>query len=299
MFSWDYKGGLTYSVAPHLLEGVFLSDDVDAAALSSLVTRLVRRQCFHDVPLADAFPLGHDASACAHALEELSIASISVHDESHVIRLTEHAFTKGLLVSGLELSNPQRALRVRPDVPLEDRSSLELMEMLHDDGWQWLPWIPPSSRRKCHRHLPVAYRAGDRKLYFATPFSVAPPLTEYLARLVRAAEIVERVGHVPHGREIKAEGVGSGKRSPGSPSAPCSELSSISVLPQPSVPTSPPRPTVALLGGGGSSSPSSSSDGRPSPRPPPRLAPPLRFSVACCMGRWAGRGESDPRPLSS
>ena len=47
-----------------------------------------------------------------------------------------------------KLENPSRVFRIREHLPLQERSTYELMIAMQEAGWEWRRWMPPSKRTR-------------------------------------------------------------------------------------------------------------------------------------------------------
>jgi hypothetical protein len=92
------------------------------------------------------------------------------------------------------------AFGIRPQLPLEDRTSFECTLMLGIDGWIWKRWMPPSQRTARIEPIPFGYEAGMAKVWYSSTVAVE---RAYLMCLLQAdvlfAKGLEMVAHgAPH-----------------------------------------------------------------------------------------------------
>ena len=107
----------------------------------------------------------------------------------------------GSMVSRQKLGEAVPIYRIRPNIPLGDKSEYELMSLLEENGWTWNAWIPPSKRRRSDAPLPLGYKLGAEKHWFST---MAPPRS-YMACLLNAEELLlddpSPDAMIPHGEQ--------------------------------------------------------------------------------------------------
>jgi hypothetical protein len=117
---WDHSGGLHFAL-----------QDVERPQLQEpqtarLVTQLVRAGSFRTRPSKEWLVVG-DCVLQIAALESAGYAKCSRRNGELRCCLTDAALRPETLTSGWLISSPQPALEIRPNLPLQDRTSYELL----------------------------------------------------------------------------------------------------------------------------------------------------------------------------
>ena len=109
-------------------------------------------------------------------------------------RLTADGLSRLSLMEKLE--QPINLFSVRPDLALEDRSSMELAMMLQGEGWNWQEWISKSRQTRKTGKSPSEYRRGDELTWYSTTRSVSK---YYLMCLLKSSTLFDNgLVAVPH-----------------------------------------------------------------------------------------------------
>ena len=104
--------------------------------LSQLATSLVENNCYFSRDKGEWMLVETEVLPTIQALERRKFIETYKFNDQTYIALSEAALQKGLCrIWGLD--SPKPALRTRPDVALEDRSSYELICTLRETGWRW------------------------------------------------------------------------------------------------------------------------------------------------------------------
>ena len=187
LLEWSLEGGMLHSF--------YLTGSAAALAseskLSELATSLVKHNAFFSRDKADWLRLEDDWRPVVEALQDVDLVdSYDFHGQLHVClsRKAVHGDADGdRLIRLWRLKEPRPALRMREAVALENRTSMELMLMLENDGFEWKNWVPPA-RRKKDMVFPISYTPGDAKIFFSVGTSSIPICSNYMMCLLKAED---------------------------------------------------------------------------------------------------------------
>ena len=193
---WSPQGGLRYT-----FKGV-LQDDQDGVTeplCTEVVTSMFYGAAFPDSPPSKHIAVSDRWRETVYSLEAAGLVKLTFHRGVETFAFTEEGFGDDALTCQWQLSQPEPALAVREGVPLAERTSWELLRLMKDAGWRWLPWVAPSQRRRSV-WLPEGYTPGDPMLFFSSPSTTIVICQSYLVALLRAEELCTDIAHIPHGR---------------------------------------------------------------------------------------------------
>ena len=105
--------------------------------LGDLATALVSDSCFWNRDRSDWLLVEPNMRDTVEALQRRRCVVIEEFHGRMYIALSEKALS-GKLIRIWTLGNPIPALRTRPDISIENRTSYELLGMLTDLGWTWI-----------------------------------------------------------------------------------------------------------------------------------------------------------------
>ena len=104
--------------------------------LSELASSLVSNNCFASRDHADWLLTPPEISETVDALARRQLIERFDAQGRTYIALSEHCAANGLH-RVWKLANPHSALEPRLDIPLEDKTSYELITALRENGWSW------------------------------------------------------------------------------------------------------------------------------------------------------------------
>ena len=141
--------------------------------------------CFAHRDVSDWLRLPDDMQTMATSLVKLGILkSADCHGVLHVALLDT---ALGSLTRIWKLSGSMPVLRIREEIAVEDRTSLEFFLMLKSDGFSWAQWKAPNSRRK-GEFIPVGYKPGQPKIFYSNAHTRTVICSKYLLCLLKAKE---------------------------------------------------------------------------------------------------------------
>ena len=192
---WKHTGGLQFT-----LKDCFHAD-LPEQDLSRLVTALVRNGALQRREPQHWLKVDGSLCSAARALESLGFARCETLAPGDLYCcILDHSLRSDVLISSWALSDPQPALALRIDIALQDRTSWELLQILHDQGWSWAPWRSPLTISNKKNVSPIGYAPGDAKKIYSSPVSQTVICHYYLRALLSAEELCLRLANVPHGR---------------------------------------------------------------------------------------------------
>ena len=172
---WEHKHSLVFTLRDINLPG--LQD-----ALVPFVTCLVQAKAYPHTD-RDRWPQVAESQApVMEALRSLGCVQAEfVEGKGTCCALTHNAIDGGRLQPQWTLSNPKPVLCVRDGIPLEDRTSYELMQLLLQDGWEWRAYTKRGGRL-------LYYKLGDAKVFYSPPGNSSPISPAYLQCLIKAED---------------------------------------------------------------------------------------------------------------
>ena len=85
------------------------------------------------------------------------------------------------------LKQPVPGSEVREHLAIEDQIDCEFIATLTGEGWQWVPWTPPSKRSARHARTYEPYARGKPQVWY----SGMSPLRLYMLALLRSQSLFD------------------------------------------------------------------------------------------------------------
>ena len=182
--AWTFRGSQSYGHAHGELHGL-LRGMVEASAFVT-----------HEESLGySALP---EEVSILQGLEQHGLVAAAGHED---VRWSFTELGTKELTSCLRLSAPSRVFQLREGIPLQDKTTYELMMSLQEEGWEWQRWVPPSKRT---RRMAImgrtfdAYCRDGQKVWYSTDV----PSNSYMAVLLQAENFFDMgLPAIEHGRE--------------------------------------------------------------------------------------------------
>lgn len=166
------------------IPGASDAGDLNEEEAANVIHECVATQAYHGTTSAGFLPPDNLARAVA-TMEQLG--SVAPHPLEAGRWLLTRTALSGMRPT-TRLSSPSKVFCVRSEtLALEDRTDFELLQIMEGTGWQCLPWIPPSKRKKKDAPPPNGYALGDAKDWYASAASFS---RHYVCALLSADRIL-------------------------------------------------------------------------------------------------------------
>ena len=169
---WSVDSGIQYSLP--------CTGDLDPKRVREIVTHMVRLGALPGSKTYYAAP--EDIAPIMDALTQRGSVRRDAedgHDVAPSFQLT--AVGVAALRHVVALTNPVSICSIRPGLPVEDYSKMELILKLEDEGWTWAK-LP----KRIPNRLALTYTPGQERVWYSASATV---VKEYLQALVQADDI--------------------------------------------------------------------------------------------------------------
>jgi hypothetical protein len=171
-------------VARYTIDGLPLGCP-HAADVLLCVTDMIRSRAFPG-SRGQPWPPEDSHGTVIKFLEDQGLVSADeepVLDGTVAYRLTPMAMER--LISGHRLQSPSAVCKPRLHLPIEERTTFELIRHMSELGWEWQAWQTDVARR-ARLGLPDGYRPGEPKRWFTSGHTVSH---SYLLVLLKAEDM--------------------------------------------------------------------------------------------------------------